>query len=47
MAHLSCFAHSAAAFREQSNEDIETMKGAECPETRYTGPIGHVRDRDR
>ena len=46
MAHL-CLLLAHSLFRDQSNEDIETMKGAECPETRYTGPIGHIRDRDR
>ena len=40
-------ASRTTAFRDQSNEDIETMKGAERPETRPTSPIDHIRDRRR
>jgi hypothetical protein len=46
----ACFAHNSLSRAEQwepSNEDIETMKGAERPETRSTSPIDHIRDRRR
>jgi hypothetical protein len=47
MAHL-CLLLAHSLFRDhQSNEDIETMKGAERPETRSTTPIDHVRERRR
>jgi hypothetical protein len=46
MAHLCCFA-AHSLFRDQSNEDIETMKGAERNKTRSTTPIDHVRERRR
>ena len=46
--HICLLRACDASFRNQSsNEDIETMKGAERPETRSTSPIDHVRDRCR
>ena len=43
----SARASRTTAFPDQSNEDIEAMKGAERPETRSTCPIDHIRDRRR